>query len=1008
MTRRVLSLILALVLVIGMFPVSARAAESIELTVWAAEGDLGWLESRLDAFEAANPQWNITWNTGVCYAGDAPYLVANDPAAAADVYFFSSDSLYTLVDAEALLPLNGTDVEETLTFTPRNLMNTVMDASGTYYGYPVSSNTWFMYYDKRVFSEADVKSLEAMLSRGKVAFSITNSWHLPAFYFANGCTLFGPDGNDAAAGVDFGGKKAIDTTLRLVELVEHPNFCVDTEYGPWDMGDGTINAYFSGTWDYPALLELLGDDLGAVAPPTVQIDGADKQLRPYLSSQAIGVNGYTRHETAARALARFLSNEESQLLRWKDGIHAVPAAATLANDPSIASDPSAKAQIETSLHAVVQPCIAEMNGLWGPIGTFGYDLANGNITAENAAEMTEQLNGKLNDSYYIPPVEEEEEDGFLYEVRGDHVAITGYTGTPEVLAIPAEIEGLPVTVIDGFAFYFCESLTEITLPDTVTFIDEFAFSCCDNLTSITLPDRLEAIGGSAFEYCISLTGITIPSNVTAIGPSCFSGCSSLTSIRIPASVTDIEYQAFAYCGSLTAIEVDAANPNYCSWDGALYDRDMYRLICCPGGWEGSFTIPASVHVLYYAFEGCHKLTDLQVEAGSSKFASSDGILYNMDMTELIRCPGGKSGHAVIPGTVKQIDSYAFADCANLTGVTLPGSITEILTGTFYNCTGLTGMTIPNGVTAIGDEAFFGCCGLVSIVIPDGVTSIGSDAFFDCENLTDITLPDSLDSIGFDAFSDCYSLTNIEIPGSVTYIGDYAFWVCENLRSIYFNGDAPFFGEDVFVAVTATAYYPSGNPTWTEDVMQDYGGDITWVPYNPNNPFLDVPVGAFYEAPVLWAVENGITAGASANSFNPGGSCLRAQVVTFLWRAEGQPEPAIATSRFTDVKPTDFFFKPVLWAVEQIITSGVSATQFGSYANCNRAAVVTFLWRAAGSPEPSSTNNPFTDVKSTDFFYKPVLWAVENGITAGLTATTFGPTAECNRAQVVTFLYRAYN
>ena len=95
-------------------------------------------------------------------------------------------------------------------------------------------------------------------------------------------------------------------------------------------------------------------------------------------------------------------------------------------------------------------------------------------------------------------------------------------------------------------------------------------------------------------------------------------------------------------------------------------------------------------------------------------------------------------------------------------------------------------------------------------------------------------------------------------------------------------------------------------------------------------------------------------------------------------------------------------------MEQNITSGVSATEFGSYANCNRAAVVTFLWRAAGSPEPSSTNNPFTDVKSPDFFYNPVLWAVENGITAGLTATTFGPTAGCNRAQVVTFLYRAFN
>jgi hypothetical protein len=176
----------------------------------------------------------------------------------------------------------------------------------------------------------------------------------------------------------------------------------------------------------------------------------------------------------------------------------------------------------------------------------------------------------------------------------------------------------------------------------------------------------------------------------------------------------------------------------------------------------------------------------------------------------------------------------------------------------------------------------------------------------------------------------------------------------------------------------------------------------------DNPFTDVPTGAFYEAPVLWALENGITSGATPSTFNPNGKCLRAQVVTFLHRADGNPEPTVSNNPFTDVKTSDFFYKPVLWAVENSITSGVSATQFGSYHNCNRAAVVTFLWRAAGCPEPVSTANPFTDVKTTDYYYKSVLWAVENGITAGLDATHFGPTAECNRAQVVTFLYRAYN
>jgi len=175
-----------------------------------------------------------------------------------------------------------------------------------------------------------------------------------------------------------------------------------------------------------------------------------------------------------------------------------------------------------------------------------------------------------------------------------------------------------------------------------------------------------------------------------------------------------------------------------------------------------------------------------------------------------------------------------------------------------------------------------------------------------------------------------------------------------------------------------------------------------------NPFTDVPVGSFYYDPVLWAVENGITNGTSATTFGPDNQCMRAHVVTFLHRAAGSPVPGSSRNPFTDVKTSDFFYAPVLWAVEKGITNGVSATSFGSYDVCNRAAVVTFLWRAAGSPEPQSTSHPFTDVKTTDFYYKPVLWAVENGITNGVDATHFGPASPCNRAQVVTFLYRAYN
>ena len=172
-------------------------------------------------------------------------------------------------------------------------------------------------------------------------------------------------------------------------------------------------------------------------------------------------------------------------------------------------------------------------------------------------------------------------------------------------------------------------------------------------------------------------------------------------------------------------------------------------------------------------------------------------------------------------------------------------------------------------------------------------------------------------------------------------------------------------------------------------------------------FTDVAPGAFYFDPVKWAVDKGITSGTTPTTFDPNGSCMRAVVVAFLWRAAGSPEPTSEHNPFTDVKPSDFYYKAVLWAVEKGITSGLTPTTFGPKVMCNRAQVVTFLYRAMGSPQVSATDCPFSDVKEKDFYYKPTLWAVEKGITAGLTATTFGPLSICNRAQVVTFLYRTY-
>lgn len=169
-------------------------------------------------------------------------------------------------------------------------------------------------------------------------------------------------------------------------------------------------------------------------------------------------------------------------------------------------------------------------------------------------------------------------------------------------------------------------------------------------------------------------------------------------------------------------------------------------------------------------------------------------------------------------------------------------------------------------------------------------------------------------------------------------------------------------------------------------------------------FTDVKEGAYYVDTVNWAVDKKVTSGKTETTFAPNDSCTRAQAVTFLWRAAGSLEPTASEMTFTDVKADSYYDKAVLWAVENKITSGMSDTLFAPDATCSRSQIVTFLYRMQNSPE-SKAENPFTDVKADAYYANAVLWAVENGVTTGASATTFDPAGDCTRGQIVTFLYR---
>lgn len=203
--------------------------------------------------------------------------------------------------------------------------------------------------------------------------------------------------------------------------------------------------------------------------------------------------------------------------------------------------------------------------------------------------------------------------------------------------------------------------------------------------------------------------------------------------------------------------------------------------------------------------------------------------------------------------------------------------------------------------------------------------------------------------------------------------------------------------------------------WNETAGNPFASASSTTPSTPGTPstpstpaspaFTDVAATAYYAESVAWAVERGITSGTTATTFSPNNTCTTAQILTFLWRAKGSPEPASKTNTFTDIKESDYFYKAALWAKENNIISKDS-TVFNGNTPCTRSMAVLYIWRSAGFPAAEKTSS-FTDVAATTLYAPAVDWAVEAGVTSGTSATTFSPDTTCTRAQIVTFLYRAF-
>ena len=573
--------------------------------------------------------------------------------------------------------------------------------------------------------------------------------------------------------------------------------------------------------------------------------------------------------------------------------------------------------------------------------------------------------------------------------------------------------------IQDSMFSHCQGLTEVTIPDCVTVIGERALWHCDSMTKITLSSQLKRLDDHALYGCDMLEEVIFTGNAPMIGEKAL-GNMTLTCYYPENAANWTEEVLQNYGGSITWIPYNTGTgipepePDI---TGMCGDNVMWGFL----ERTGKLTLSGIGSTYDYRDGGPtewkefrNRIRSIEVKPGVTGLGTSifdrcvnveavtlhEG-LKTIGMFAFWHCDS--LTELVVPESVTHIEPAAFRDCPSLVSVKLPSHMTRI-PDTSFRGTGMTSYTVPSHITEIGSSVFSHTDFLKRVVIHDGVTKIGDHAFAFASALEEVTWPSSAKTIEVATFYEC-GLTTFVIPATVTAVEDYGFYNCYDLEKLYVLGDLKSIGEDVFTDCSKlTIYGRSG--TNVEKYAKQNG--IPFVVIDPVRDFLDVPAGSFYEEPVRWAVEKSITNGIADFTFGPTQVCNRAQVVTFLWRAAGEPNPTITDNPFTDVAKGSFYEKAVLWTVENGITNGADATHFNPNGVCNRAQVVTFLYRTFGNPAVDSTVNPFTDVPADAFYAAPVLWAVENGITNGLSATEFGPNADCNRAQIVTFLYRAYN
>ena len=609
------------------------------------------------------------------------------------------------------------------------------------------------------------------------------------------------------------------------------------------------------------------------------------------------------------------------------------------------------------------------------------------------------------------------------------------------------------------AFRACKSLKSITIPKNVSEIGGGAFSSCSSLTSVeilgpvkeltgtsgvfsgctalknvTLPDTLTSLGNGAFNGCKALEEINLPKGLTEIGREAFNGCESLKEAIIPSGVTKIPDFAFTGCLALEKVELPEGITSIGEYAFDLtVDKTGNGDFVNENPKLKFINIPSTVTSISGNFLGGVKAnggTALIFEGNTPPSFETDAL-------------AGISGEGVNQPTVyypaEAVEAYTAEGSALVTNnlVSAPEegeennnqyslTVTPSATSVYENNTisFTVESTLPQdaALTVESSDTTVATAALSSDQKSITVTGVK-------EGTATITVSIKLGDVVLD--SDSVTVTVDERGtsgggggGGSSSSGDYIVSVDKTTHGkVTVSPSRADKGDTVTITVKPDTGYELDELTVTDKDGDEIkltekddnkftfkmpGSKVTveasfkLIETEPENPFTDISKNDYFYDAVLWAADKGITSGVTDTLFAPNSSCTRAQMVTFLWRANGSPVVDYAMN-FTDVPADAYYTDAVRWAVSEGITSGTSATTFAPDMTVTRAQTVTFLYRAAGTPAVSGGS--FADVAADAYYADAVAWAVKEGITSGTGGNSFSPDAPCTRGQIVTFLYR---